>query len=399
MSRLIPHQVVTLLGLGLASIRQRGLRAFTTLLGTACVVAMFVSLLSIAEGYRQVVQTTTVTPSVLVLMNGATAEIASSIGGDAASLVRQMPEIARTAAGQPMFSAEVFTTARLAGAAPGSVLTISVRGVEPADYELTGVRVAEGRLPRSGRREVLVGRLAAGRLAGTAVGDKLQLANGTWEVVGRFAAQTGMAESEVWADAGALASALDRGSLVQALHLRLAEGTTLQDFSRQLQVDPRLDLRAYDTKEYVSAQSHALQEFLHVLCFGICGLMALGAAFAALGTSYASISARVREIGTLKALGFTDRAIFAAAIGESVLLTALGGLVGAVGATIAFDGLETSTVLHSNNYSQVAFAFRISSGILAQATLLAIAIGVAGSFYPAWKVLRITISQSLAERR
>lgn len=399
MKALWRHQVATLLGLGLASIRRRGLRAATTVIGTAGVVAMLVALLSIAEGYRKVVQTTAATPSVLVLMNGATAEVASSIPGDAAALVRQMAAIARDADGRLWYSAEVYTTTKLPGRIPGVMLNMSVRGVEPAGYGLTGVTVTQGRMPQSGRREVLVGRLAAGRLAAAALGDEIQIGNTKWQVVGQFSAESGLAESELWTDAGALASILDRGNLVQALHLRLADGTTLRDFNRQLEGDPRLDIRAFDRKEYLAEQSRALRQFLHILGYGVCTLMALGAAFAALGTSYASISARIREIGTLKALGFTDRAIFSAAMGESLLLTGLGGLAGALGAYFVFDGLQTSTVLHSNNYSQIAFSFSVSPGILTQASLLAVAIGVAGSFFPAWKVLRISISQALAERR
>lgn len=393
------YQTSTLMGLGLASIRKRALRAATTVVGSAGVVAMLVALLSIAEGYQNVVQTTASKDSVIVLMNGATAEIASSIPGDDAALVRQMPAIASDPHGNPWFSAEVYTTAKLPARVPGTLLNMSVRGVEPSGYDLTGVTVTQGRKPQAGRREVIVGRLAAGRLADAEIGDEVQIASARWRVVGHFASQSGLAESELWTDAGALASTMDRGSLVQVLHLRLVDGVTLQDFNHQLDDDPRLDLRALDRKKYLAEQSHELRQFLHVLCYGTSLLMALGAAFAALGTSYASISSRIREIGTLKALGFADRAIFTAAVGESLLLTCAGGLVGAVAAYAIFDGLQTTTMLYSKNYNQVAFSFSVSPWILTQASLLAIAIGVAGSLYPAGKVLRITISQALAERR
>lgn len=360
---------------------------------------MFVALLSIAEGYRKVMLTTASKASVVVLMDGAIAEIASSIPGDDAALVRQMPAIARDSSGALHFSADVYTSTKLPARTPGIQMNMSVRGVEPASYDLTGVTVTAGHRPLSGRREVIVGRLAAQRLSGVEIGDEVQIGGGTWRVVGHFSSESGLTESELWTDAGALSSVLGRGSLVQVLHLRLANGVTLSDFNRQLDDDSRLDLRAFNRKEYLEEQSRALREFLHVLCYGVSFLMAMGAAFAALGTSYASISSRVREIGTLKALGFTDHAIFSAAISESLLLTCAGGLAGALAAYFIFDGLQTSTVLHSSNYSQIAFSFSVSPWIFVQASLLAITIGVGGSFYPAWKVLRITISQALAERR
>jgi putative ABC transport system permease protein len=127
--------------------------------------------------------------------------------------------------------------------------------------------------------------------------------------------------------------------------------------------------------------------------------MGRGAAFAALGTSYASVAVRIREIGTLKALGFHDGSIFTSVIAESLLLTCVGGLIGAVGAYLIFDGLQVSTVLHSSNYTQVAFSFLVSPWILVQAALLAVGIGLAGSLYPAWKVLSISIAKATAERR
>ncbi|HET6435783.1 MAG TPA: ABC transporter permease [Xanthomonadaceae bacterium] len=398
MSELL-HQTAVLMKVGLASIRKRSLRAALTVAGAAGVVTVLVALLSIAEGYRRVVQTTAAADSVIVLMNGATAEVASSIGGDDVALVRQMREVARGPAGRPLLSAEVYTTAKLPSRLPGAVLNMAVRGVEEAAYGLTGVVVTEGRRPGSGRREVLVGRLAAGRLAGAGIGEDIDIGGMPWRVVGRFSAAGGLAESELWVDAGALASALDRGGMVQVLHLRLADGVGLRDFNRQLEDDPRLELRAFDLGDYLAEQSRALRTFLHVLCYGVSALMALGAAFAALGTSYASTSARIREIGAMKALGFSDHAIFSATLGESTLLTCVGGAIGALAAYLAFDGLQTSTVLHSTNYNQVAFSFAVSPWILAQAALLAVAIGVAGSLYPAWNVLRLTISQALSERR
>lgn len=399
MSRLILAQLRILLGIALASLRRRSLRAATTVIGAVGVVAMLVALLSIAEGYDRVVRTTTSKASVLVLMDGASAEIASSIPGDEVALLRQSDLLARDGDGAPLLSAELFTTAKLPARQPGTEMNISLRGVEPAAYVLSGTRVVSGRKPASGRREVLVGRQASARLAGVAIGNEVRIGPSRWRVVGEFASDNGLAESELWVDAGALAANMNRGDVVQSLHVQLAEGVPLADFVRAIDDDPRLHLRALDLKQYLDEQSGALRGFVHVLSYGISFLMGLGAAFAALGASYASVSARIREIGTLKAMGFQNLAIFAAVIVESLLLTCLGGALGALGAYFVFDGLQTSTVLFSNNYTQVAFAFVVSPWILVQAALLAIAIGLLGSLYPAWQVLRISISLASAERR
>lgn len=387
-----------LLGISLASIRLRLLRALSTVAGAAGVVAVLVSLLSIAEGYDRVVRTSAAEESVRVLMSGSTAEIASTIPGDEVALLRTSPLVARDADGRPLASAELFTSVRVAGR-NGNDMNVSLRGVEPAAYPLTGVRVVSGRAPTSGRREVLVGRLAAQRIPNAQIGSELRFTNSMWRVVGTFESDSGLAESELWVDTGALAASLDRGSAVQTLHLRLRDDASLREFSQSLERDPRLHVRAFDQKEYLEEQSKSLRGFLEVMCYGITFLMGLGAVFAALGTSYASVMTRIREIGTYRALGFRSSAVLGSIVGESLLLTGLGGLIGAIGAYVAFDGLQTSTVMFSTNYTQVAFAFAVSPAILLQAAVLALVIGLAGSLYPAWRVLHLSIAQSCGERR
>lgn len=393
------QQIGLLLGISLASLRQRLLRAFTTVVGAIGVVGMLVSLLSIAEGYDQVVRTTTAEDSVRVLMEGANSEIASSIPLDEVVLVKKVPMIAKDDQGQLLSAAELYTTVKLLGANQEKTVNVPLRGVESASYVLDGVEMLAGRAPQSGRREIAVGRLAKTRYAGLDLGGTVKISDSLWTVVGEFSSENGLTESELWADAGALASNMNRGDVVQTMHLRLQSGVSLESFANTLDNDPRLHVYAIDQKDYLEKQSGTLRDFVHFLGYTITLLMALGAAFAALGTSYASVSARIREIGTLKALGFKSDSIFYAVITESMLLTAIGGAIGAIAAYVIFDGLQTSTVLFSNNYTQVAFAFNVSPGIMFQAALLTLLIGLGGSLYPAWHVLNIPVSVASAERR
>lgn len=393
-----PRQSLHLLLIGLASLRQRLLRAITTVAGTIGVVAVLVSLLSIAEGYDRVVNTTAAGDTVRVLNAAATAEIASNIPADEVALIRNHPMLARSPAGVPLISAELFTSTRAPGR-NGKELTLSVRGIEPAGQGLAGASLRAGRAPQSGRRELMIGTQAAARLANGRIGSLITVGNSPWRIVGIFAAGGGLAESEIWADAGALAANLDRGGAVQTLHLKLRQGTSVASFARALDNDPRLHVRAIDQRAYLAEQSGALRSFMEVLGYGISGLMALGAAFAALGTSYASVNSRIRELGTYRALGFRNAAVFWSIVGESLLLTITGGVIGAIGAWLIFDGLETSTVLFSTNYTQTAFAFAVSPAILVQAAGLAIMIGLLGSLYPSLRVLRLSIAEACGERR
>jgi hypothetical protein len=118
MSSYILPQTRTLLSISQSGLRHRALRAATTVAGSIGVVAMLVALLSIAEGYRKVMLTSAADDSVLILMDGASAEISSSIPLDEVALIRQSKLSARGANGAMILSAEPFTTAKLPGREP-----------------------------------------------------------------------------------------------------------------------------------------------------------------------------------------------------------------------------------------------------------------------------------------
>ncbi len=88
--------------------------------------------------------------------------------------------------------------------------------------------------------------------------------------------------------------------------------------------------------------------------------MGIGAVFGAINTMYAIVAARTREIGTLRALGFSRRSILVSFLIESVILALIGG---AIGCLLAFpmNGFSTGTG-QTQSFSEIAFAFRITPG-------------------------------------
>ena len=57
--------------------------------------------------------------------------------------------------------------------------------------------------------------------------------------------------------------------------------------------------------------------------------MAVGAIFSALNTMYSAVSARLREIATLRAIGFGATAMVMSVLAEALLLALIGGVIGA----------------------------------------------------------------------
>jgi putative ABC transport system permease protein len=103
-------------------------------------------------------------------------------------------------------------------------------------------------------------------------------------------------------------------------------------------------------------------------------------------TMYAAVANRRREIGTLRALGFSRGAILSSFLIESFLLALIGGAVGAA-ASIAM-GLVKFSMMNFATWSEVVFSFEPEPEILLSAMLVGGLMGVLGGFFPAVRAAR-----------
>ena len=158
------------------SLRQRPVSTLTTALGMALVVAVFVAMNAMANGFRAALVSTGSSDNVLVLRKGANAEMNSGITRQAASVVGGYPFVARTAEGRPLVSPETFVVVPLHRANQGGMANVVVRGVSPEAFLVRkGVRIVEGRQFRPGSREVVVGVAYAKRFPNSGVGQVVAL--------------------------------------------------------------------------------------------------------------------------------------------------------------------------------------------------------------------------------
>jgi len=213
-------------------------------------------------------------------------------------------------------------------------------------------------------------------------------------VVGIFTANGGIAESEIWTDAAVLQPAYQRGDSYQAVYARLTSPDTFREFSDALTTDPRLTVKVVRQSDFYAEQSTAVTSFISGIGVVVAGLMALGALFGALNTMYSSVSARTREIATLRALGFGSSPVVISILLESLALALIGGAIGAAIAFVAFDGFTTST-MNWQTFSQVAFAFQVSPALLIRAITWSVFLGLFGGLFPAIHAARLPIATAL----
>jgi len=390
-------QVLSVTWFALRTISQRKGAAAATVIGIGGVAMVFVGVLSIGAGFSAVMGSTGRDDIVLVLRAGADGELSSGIGGPEVKLIADAPGLARAADGTALASPELFVIINIPKRSTGTDANVPFRGVGPAAGEVRGnVQIVAGRMFERGRNEVIAGAQAAREFAGLDVGSTIKLGNTEWAVVGLFTASGGAAESEMWTDASVLQGAYQRGNTYQSVRVRLSSAEQFQVAKDALTTNPQLNVKVVREGEFFAEQSTVLNGYITTIGYVIAFLMSLGAVFGALNTMYGAVAARVREIATLRALGFGPGPVVISILVESLALALLGGVVGGVAAYLAFDGFGAAT-MNWQTFSQVAFAFRVTPELLVQAAIIAVFIGLVGGLFPAVRAARLPIASALRE--
>ncbi len=389
-------QVVSVTGFSLRTLPERKGSSAAAVFGIAGVVAVMVGVLSIASGIIQTMKNSAAPENAIVLRSGSDTEMMSGLSGDNAKLVAEAPGIARYAGG-PIASSELFVIINLPKRSTGTDANVPLRGVVPAAFEVRDrFRLTAGRHFEWGLNEVIVGAGAVREFAGLELGGSLEVGQERWPIVGIFEAGGGIAESEIWCDAAVLQPAFRRGNSYQSVYAKLTARGAFPEFKDNLTTDPRLNVKVLHEDEYYSSQSAMLTNLITGLGTIIAVIMGLGALFGALNTMYTAVSARTREIATLRALGFNGGPVVISVLLESLVLALVGGAIGGGLAWLAFDGFRAATINWSS-FSQVTFAFAVTPRLLVQGIVYALLIGLVGGLFPAIRAARLPVATALRE--
>jgi putative ABC transport system permease protein len=389
-------QIVSVTKFGLLGIPQRRGSVAAAVFGIAGVVAVLVGVLSIAAGFRRAMEVSGSDDAAIVLRSGADSEMVSGLSRENTRIIADAPGVARTPEG-PLASAELFVIINIPRRSTGFDVNVPLRGVERAAFRVHGqVQIVQGRTFEPGRNEVIVGTGAAREFAGLEVGGTIQVGRRAWPVVGIFTAGGATAESEIWTDAPVLQAAYNRGDSFQSVQVRLVSPAAFTAFKDALTSDPRLNVKVMRQTDYYADQSTTLTKLITTLGYLVAALMAVGAVFGALNTMYSSVSARTREIATLRALGFGGGAVVVSVMLESVALALVGGAGGAAVAYVVFNGVRAAT-MNWQSFSEITFAFAVTPQLLVQGIIWATLIGLIGGLLPAIRAARQPVAAALRE--
>ncbi len=362
------------------------------------VVAVFLCVLALVQGVTRTLSVTASTRNVLTMRVGSQAEMQSVITRDQADQIQALPGIERSAGGKPYVSPELLTLINVPRSDGKSSSNVQVRGMAPIGVEMRpAVRIVEGRMFHAGSNEAIVSKNLSKRFAGMKVGDTIKSGSFRWVVVGLFDAAGSAYESEIWTDVSDLQQQTKR-NIYSSVFVRTPDAEAANGYIETVKGDQRLKLEGKTERKYYDEQM-ITGDPIKALAWIVGIFTAIGAAFGAMNTMYAQVSARTREIGTLRAIGFSRRSILASFVLEALMLCLAGGALGVFLTFVVFNVFLTKPTgtMNFRTFSEVLFNFRMTPQLIAGGLAFALAMGVVGGLFPAARAARLKITTALRE--
>jgi ABC-type lipoprotein release transport system permease subunit len=375
------------------SVRARWPVALLAVVGIALVVAVVAVLLAMSQGFATALRATGRRDNAMVVSRGSNSELTSRVEAEDRNAILDHLSAVGGPDGRPLASWEWVSVMALPRRSDGRRTNVVLRAVTPRAFLVrTGIRLTAGRRFAPGLDEVVVGRRILERVRGLELGGILRYRRKPLRIVGIFESEGAAFESEVWGDFDSLGR---RGPGSCSLVVRVKGPAEIAALDRWIRLQPNMPLRAVSERQYYEDQAGPVANTIKALGGLVAVVMGVGAVFAAMNTMYRIVASRTREIGTLRALGFSRRAILLCFVVESALLGLAGGAIGCVAAW-TLHGYSTGTS-NLQSFSEVAFAFRITPAIVASSLGFALAMGVLGGLLPALRAARLPIAAAVRE--
>ena len=376
------------------NLKARGMSTFMSIFGIAIVIAVMLSMMALYNGVKKATTTTASKESMMVLREGAQAEISSWVTKEAYRIIRALPGIQKDAKGEPLVSPELVIAFKIAKKDDPKGANVIVRGVTQNAFAVRPyVHLVQGQMFRPGSNEVIVARRIRERFQNTNLGDTFKFGPQMWHVVGIFDAPNSAFASEIWADVDFLGQARKR-TAYSSLLVRPVDHSAFESIKASIKDDNRLKLAVKSEAQYYDEQTTGLLGIV-ILVFIVAMFMVAAAVLATMNTMFAAVSSRKKELATMRAIGFKRRQILLAMVIESAFVALLGGIAGIL-LSLPVNLISTGTINWST-FSEVAFNFDVDGRVALMGLILAVISGVIGGLIPAASAARMPITQALRE--
>ena len=381
-------QIAAVLRLSLRTLSQRRGPSSVIVIGMAGVVAVFISLQSLAVGFRTVLDLGSRPDRVIVVTKGAIGTLGSSISRADAPTIVDTPGVKRDIDGAPIATTSVFADIPLIKKSDGLMAFTMIHGVGPKAMQVWPERrLFAGRMFQSGLRELIVGKSAQTQFEGLEIGDQIILPGGDWTVVGVYTTDGGIGDSMMVGDVETLMAALSQANF-STVNVRMDSPDAFAQVNAAITTNPSLAVDAVREIDFYTKRYEFALKLLRTTALALGSLMALGTVFGALNTMYAAVADRGREIGTLRALGFGGAPVVISVLVEALVLCAIGAVTGTLIAWISFDGSE-------HVIQGAVVTLRVTLPVIGMGVGLACLVALLGGLFPAIRAARMPIVDAL----
>jgi putative ABC transport system permease protein len=399
-------QIAAVTEMNLRNIPQRWSSSLVAVLGVGGVTLVLVALLSIAAGFQAALEGSGSEDVAIIMRAGSTNELSGGFGSDTVTVVSDAPGIKKAVAGKnvdaslvgkPILSPELYVLVDGKMKGKDASTNLPLRGVSPmAPLVRKSFELVEGRMFKEGTNEVIVGDGVVKNYDGLEVGKTVRWGGANWAVVGRFTDKAGIAESEVWGDTRVVQQAWRRGNSFQSLRVKLESPAALKTLKDALTKDPRVRVDVKSERAFYVDQQKLMSTIINYVGWTLAIMMGIAALFAALNTLYNAVASRVREIATLRALGFGGFPVVVSVLVEAVLLGMVGGFIGGVLALFLFNGMQSST-MNWASFSQMTFAFTVTPKLMMTGIQYGLFLTLIAGILPGIRAARLPITAGLRE--
>jgi putative ABC transport system permease protein len=367
----------------------RKITTAATALGIALVVFVFAAASMLGAGIDRALGSSGRDDIAIVMRDGSDAELSSRVEGSHLGLIRDQSQVARTGGESVIGEVVIIVTAELAKGT--GISNVLVRGTPPEGIDFRPeVKVVRGRRPQPGTNEVMVGAGIAGRFKGIAMGQQFELRrNRPLQVVGVFSADGSSYESEVWGDVDVIRTSLGREGMVSSVRVKLSSKDAFPAFRAALEADKRLGVQVMRESDFYKKQSEGTSQFLSGMGTIIAFMFSLAAMIGCVITMNGAVAHRTREIGTLRALGFSRLAILTSFVLEAMILAFIGGVLG-LAIVVLVTQFITFPVMNFATFSEIVIRFVATPRVVISSLIFAVVMGLIGGIAPAIRASRVS---------
>jgi putative ABC transport system permease protein len=380
------RQIFTVSAMNIRSLPRRFWMSMVIVIGLGATVGVLLSMMSLTEGLADAYLHAGDPGRAIIVTSGSNSEGQSNISRDTAAVIMEEPGIAKDASGQPLADTAINMVIPIVRT-NGTKNYATLRGVGSQGVAVRPeFKLVAGRMFVPGKREMMVGVGAQSQYQHTAIGEKVIMPDGEWPIVGAY--HTGdVLDGEFLADSDTLMPAI-RKTAYSSVIVRLTSRDALPTLQRALAANSALSVEAVRHTDWYKRVADLNTGLFATLAYAIGAIMAIGALFGCLNTMYAAVSARAREIATLRALGFNAFPVAVSVILEAVLLAVIGAAIGAAIAWTLYNGRQDS-------FGNAVFVLTVSPGLVGLGLLWAAVVALLGGLLPSIHAARLPIVDAL----